>query len=243
MNRFFTFLILINLVACAPRIHYLDTSSEYIKSEEAANDTEIAEMITPYKERLDAEMNTVIGSTALDLTIQKPESLLGNWLADLIHKKSEDYYRSEIDFALVNYGGIRIPVLAEGEVTRGKIFELMPFDNMLVVLEINGATVRQIFGTMAANGGWPISKQVAYVIENELPVDIFINGEVLDDEKIYKVALSDYLANGGDNLFFLKDKKQHNLGVLFRDAMFEYIVEQNGTSMTAIVEGRVTVQE
>ncbi len=243
MNRFFTFLILINLAACAPRVHYLNTSSEYIEAEEAPNDTEIAEMIAPYKERLDAEMNAVIGNTAKELVKAKPESPMGNWLADLIHKKSEDYYRSEIDFALVNYGGIRIPVLSQGEVTRGKIFELMPFDNMLMVLEINGATVRQIFGIMAANGGWPISRQVSYVIENELPVDILINNEALDDDKIYKVALSDYLANGGDNLFFLKDKKRNNLGVLFRDAMFEYIIEQNGEVMDAEVEGRVIVRE
>ncbi len=239
MNRFFAFLILINIAACAPRIHYIDTSAQYIKADEVAADEEIAEMITPYKERLDAEMNTVIGNTARELAKAKPESPLGNWLADLIHKKSEDYYESNIDFALVNYGGIRIPVLAEGDVTRGKIFELMPFDNMLVVLEIDGATVRQIFGIMATNGGWPISKQVSYVIENELPVDILINGETLDDSKIYKVALSDYLANGGDNLFFLKDKKRNNLGVLFRDAMFEYIVEQDGKVMDAEVEGRV----
>jgi len=119
----------------------------------------------------------------------------------------------------------------------------MPFDNMLVVLEIDGATVRQIFSTMAANGGWPISRQVSYVIENELPVDILINNETLDDKKIYKVVLSDYLANGGDNLFFLKDKKRHNLGVLFRDAMLEYIVEQNGEAMSAEVEGRVIMRE
>jgi len=242
MNRFFAFLILINLVACVPRIHYIDTSSEYIKSEKVYDDKDIADMIAPYKERLDAEMNTVIGSTARELAIAKPESTLGNWLADLIHKKSEDYYESEIDFALVNYGGIRIPSLSVGDITRGKIFELMPFDNMLMVLEIDGATVRQIFGVMATNGGWPISQQVSYVIENELPVDILINNEALDNKKIYKVALSDYLANGGDNLFFLKDKKRRNLGVLFRDAMFEYIVEQNGEAMSATVEGRVIVK-
>ncbi len=242
MNRFFVFLLLINLVACAPRIHYLDTSSEYIKAEKVYDDKEIADMIAPYKERLDAEMNTVVGNTARDLAKAKPESPLGNWLADLIHKKSEDYHKSKIDFALVNYGGIRIPVLPEGEVTRGKIFELMPFDNMLMVLEIDGATVRQIFGTMAANGGWPISQQVSYMIDNELPVNILINDEALDDKKIYKVAISDYLANGGDNLFFLKDKKRHNLGVLFRDAMLEYIIEQNGETMSAEVEGRVTVK-
>jgi len=242
MNRFFTFLILVNIAACAPRIHYLDTSVQYIKAEETSADDEVADMIAPYKKRLDAEMNTVIGNTAADLTIGKPESTLGNWLADLIHQKSEDYYESKIDFALVNHGGVRIPVLAEGEVTRGKIFELMPFDNMLMVLQIDGATVRQIFGTMAANGGWPISQQVSYVIENELPVDILINNEALDDKKIYKVAISDYLANGGDNLFFLKDKKRHNLGVLFRDAMLEYIVEQNGEAMNAEVEGRVIMK-
>jgi len=239
MERLFTLLILVLLSGCAPRIHYLDTSSEYIKSEKVSDDEEVTAMIAPYKERLDAEMNTVIGNTAKEFSKAKPESLMGNFVADLIHKKCEDYYGKAIDFTVVNYGGLRIPVLPAGNITRGKVFELMPFDNMLVVLEIKGATVRQIFGTMAANGGWPISKQVSYVIENASPTDILINGEALDDEKIYKVALSDYLANGGDKLFFLKDKKRHNLGVLFREAILEYVVEQNGETMDAQIEGRV----
>ena len=118
----------------------------------------------------------------------------------------------------------------------------MPFDNMLVVLEIDGATVRQIFDIMATNGGWPISKGVTYVIDNERPIDIQIDSKPLSDTQMYKVAMSDYLANGGDKLFFLKDKKRQNLGVLFRDAMLEYIVAQNGEAMDAELEERVIVR-
>ena len=242
MNRFLVYLFLLNLVACTPRIHHYDTTSEYLKSEAAAADASVSEMILPYKKELDAEMNTVIGRTTKEMVKAKPESTLGNWLADLVHQKSEDYFGAEVDFALVNYGGIRIPALPEGEITKGKIFELMPFDNMLVVMDIDGATVRQIFDVMAGNGGWPISKEVSYVIENQSPTNVRINGEPLNDEKIYKVALSDYLANGGDKLFFLKDKKRDNLGVLFRDAMLEYIIERNGEVIDAEIEGRVILR-
>lgn len=241
MIRFYTILVLtFALAACTPRIHYLGTETKTYKTEEIAADEQVADMISPYKVRLDEAMNQVIGNVAKELPIAKPESPLGNFIADLIHKKSEDYYKKNIDFTIVNYGGLRIPALPEGEITKGRIFELMPFDNMLVVLEIDANTLRQLFETMASNGGWPISRHVQYIIKDEQATDILINGEAIDEDKIYKLAVSDYLANGGDSLFFLKDKKRDNLGVLFRDAIIEYITEQNGEAMNATVEGRVT---
>lgn len=241
MIRFYLALILlITCAACAPRIHYIGAETTYYKTQETTTDERIADMVQPYKVRLDAEMNEVIGTTAKELIKAKPESPLGNLVADLIHKKCEDYYKEAIDFTVVNYGGLRIPALPAGDITKGKIFELMPFDNMLVVVEIDAATVRKLFGIMARNGGWPISKQVSYAINEGEARDILIGGKTIDANKIYKVALSDYLANGGDKLFFLKDKKRQNLGVLFRDAILEYVIEQDGAIMDAEVEGRVS---
>jgi len=240
--RFYTMILVCTLAACTPRIHYLGTETKTYKTEEIAADERVKDMVTPYKTRLDKAMNQVIGNLAKELPKAKPESPLGNFVADLIHKKSEDYYEKPIDFTVVNYGGLRIPALPEGEIIKGKIFELMPFDNMLVVMEIDANTLRQLFETMASNGGWPISKHIQYTIEDARATNILINGESIDEDKIYKIALSDYLANGGDKLFFLKDKKRHNLGVLFRDAIIEYITEQKGKPMDVTVEGRVTIR-
>lgn len=239
MFRYIVFILLLSLVACTPRIHYIGAETTYIKTTEPAVDKDISDMVAPYKARLDAEMNKVIGKTEGELIKAKPESALGNFVADLIYEKGKDYYDKNIDFAIVNYGGLRIPNLPKGDITKGQIFELMPFDNMLVVVDMDAATVRQLFSVMAANGGWPISKGVNYRIKEEQAVDILIDNKPIEENKTYKVIMSDYLANGGDKLFFLVDKKRDNLGVLFRDAMLEYIIEQEGTAIDAKVEGRV----
>ncbi len=239
MFRYIVFILLLNLLACRPRIHYIGAETTYMKTAESAVDEDIADMVEPYKARLDAEMNKVIGKTERELMKAKPESPMGNFVADLIYEKGKDYYDKNIDFAIVNYGGLRIPNLPKGDITKGRIFELMPFDNMLVVVEMDATTLRQLFGVMATNGGWPISKGVNYGIKEGQTVDILIHDSPIEEDKVYKVIMSDYLANGGDKLFFLVDKKRDNLGVLFRDAMLEYIIEQEGATIDAKVEGRV----
>lgn len=202
MFRYIILILSLNAVTCTPRIHYIDAKTTYYKTAESTADEEIADMVQPYKTRLDAEMNKVIGKTARELLKAKPESPLGNFVADLIYKKGQDYYDKNIDFAIVNYGGLRTPNLPAGDITKGAIFELMPFDNLLVVVEMDTATLRQLFGVMAANGGWPISKGVTYTIEGEQAVDILIHNKPIEKDKTYTVVMSDYLANGGDNLFF-----------------------------------------
>lgn len=192
----------------------------------ATVDTEIEAMIAPYKKQLGAEMNQVIGELEIDLIKDQPESTLGNWTADLIHKKCEDYYGKPIDFAVVNYGGLRVPNMDKGDVTKGEVFELMPFDNMLVVVHVDAKTLMELFNLMASKGGWPISHQVQYGIRGKKPQDILINGKAIDNQRMYTIALSDYIANGGDNCSFFKDKKRDELGELFRDAILQFVQEE-----------------
>lgn len=237
----FVLLFCLMATACQPRVHLLGTESMYHRSDTLSTaDAKMAAMIQPYKQELAVEMNQIIGQAAKDLTKAKPESTLGNFVADLIHKKSEEYWGKPIDFTVVNYGGLRIPTLSAGDITRSKVFELMPFDNLLVVVEVEGSELRKLFDTMAEKGGWPVSWHIRHSIIDGKPADIFINDEALEDDKTYTLAISDYLANGGDSLFFLSDNKRHELGKLFRDAILEYITEQD-EPVDAQLEGRVKV--
>ena len=235
-KNLFVFLTLFLFGSCSKVVHISPAPSPSIQIEanaESAPSKEIEALINPYKEQLDDEMKAIIGIAAKELPKAKPESELGNWTADLIHKKCEEYYGQPIDFAIVNYGGLRIPSLPTGEISRAQIFELMPFENALVVLHADGETVEQLFIRMAEYGGWPISHQLKFKIKNGKPIDVKINGDPIDKNKIYKIALSDFLANGGDKCFFFKDKKRDLLGKLFRDAIIEHVQDLSAAGKKA----------
>jgi len=229
-------------------MHVSDPQLSSVKIEDTANiesSQEIESLIFPYKKEMEKEMNQVIGACEKELVKARPESTLGNWTADLIHKKCEEYYGKPIDFALVNYGGLRIPSLPAGPITKSTVFELMPFENALVVLNVDAETIEKLFMRMAEYGGWPISHQVQYKIKNGQATDIQINGKPIGKNKMYKIALSDFVANGGDKCYFFEDKKQELLGILFRDAIMEHVIELNaqGKKADANLEGRVEVVE
>ncbi|MFK8104356.1 MAG: 5'-nucleotidase C-terminal domain-containing protein [Saprospiraceae bacterium] len=247
-KQYLLFLPLLLLFACTKVLHLAETKPANYRIDADAKITEdpaIKEMIQPYKKQLDAEMNAVIGEVALTLSKAKPESTLGNWTADAIQKKCTDYYQQPIDFSIVNYGGLRIPNVRKGSISKGKVFELMPFDNMLVVLQLDGQTVLQFFDHMASNGGWPISRGVTYQISGEKATEVLVNGKSIDPQKMYKIGMSDYIANGGDRCAFFKDKKRDQLGKLFRDALLEYVEEQTAKQepLSAAIEGRVKLAE
>ena len=61
-----------------------------------------------------------------------PESLLGNFVTDLCLRQ----YSNIADICVMNNGGLRSN-LTKGEITRGDIYTLMPFENELVILEFS----------------------------------------------------------------------------------------------------------
>ena len=243
-STFFSLCCFLFFVSCQPQTHLVksDSKSQEIKVLEA-EDASVSELIAPYKKDMAKEMNTVIGEMAKMLTKAQPESTLGNWAADLSHQKCEGYLDRKIDFAVLNYGGLRITSIPKGPVTKGKIFELMPFDNLLVVIEMKGSELRALFNLIAVKGGWPMSKHIEMTAHRNKAVDLKINGQEVENDKIYSFATNDYIANGGDKCTFLKDKKQIPTGVLLRDAMLEYVEEQTkaGKKLDANLSKRIFV--
>jgi len=206
-------------------------------------DAGINEMIQPYKEVMEDEMGEVIGICAKTLEKEKPESTLGNWVSDLLVERTSDKYGQTVDFAMQNYGGLRVSSLAAGDVTVGKLYELMPFDNMIVVLHMRGDSLIRMFDHMAQSRGWPISSQVRYTIIDGKPTDIYIHGNPLEADYIYAFALPDYIANGGDRCTFLADaQKRIDLDYLVRDAIIDHvrILTGEGRKIESALDGRVT---
>ncbi|MEL7120932.1 MAG: 5'-nucleotidase C-terminal domain-containing protein [Bacteroidota bacterium] len=235
-----TIFYFVALTSCKTN-HLADITTEFYSVEaerSIAGDDEIEALISPYRSQLESEMNEVIGHVEKTLTKESPESTMGNWYADLCKVQTEKLADEAVDFAVLNQGGMRIPSIAAGPITKGKIFEFMPFDNAMVMMELSGKEVKALADHIARGGGWPVSKEFRFNIEDRKAKDVTIKGLVVDDNKKYKIATIDYLANGGSGAAMLKTIERKELGILLRDLIISYIKDQD-TPMTAQLDGRI----
>ncbi len=126
-----------------------------------------------------------------------PEGLLGNFVADLILKKARDYCIRTgsdldpkklrgVDFCVLNNGGLRAS-LPKGEITRGNIFEVMPFGNEVVIVTLSGEKTKELLDFIAQRGGMPISG-MKIGIRDHMPVNIMIDGKPFDIKNNYRIA-------------------------------------------------------
>ena len=221
----------------------VNTLNYSIEENQTGKDSVIIGMIAPYKFQMDKEMEEVIGVFNTELILEKPESTLGNWMIDLLFDESKKYFDGPIDFAILNYGGVRLNSLPKGEIKRSKIFELMPFDNFWVVVELDGVLVQQLLNIIAADGGWPISEQLRFKIKYGKAEDILINGKEIELEKNYRIAMPDFIANGGGYCDFLENKKKMNTDQLVRDIIIDCMIERNNQDLELIPikDGRLTI--
>jgi 2',3'-cyclic-nucleotide 2'-phosphodiesterase (5'-nucleotidase family) len=198
--------------------------------------------ITPYRTRVDQTMNEVIGQAPQAIDRGPIESPLGNFVADLSRSQTMAVYGKPIDMGAMTNGGLRNPI-DKGPITVGDVFELMPFENEMLVLTLSGATVKEMFD-FAARTKILFVANATYTMRNSQVESIFIGGKPFDVTKTYTLAISDYLANGGDNMGFLKNAlKVEQTGLLARDAIMKEIKQLNaqGKPIVAEKDGRVKV--
>jgi 2',3'-cyclic-nucleotide 2'-phosphodiesterase (5'-nucleotidase family) len=156
-------------------------------------------------------MNSVIGNLTVSLSKSLPECSLGNFMTDAYMESARDKFGKEIDVAFMNTGGIRLNTMEPGPITNGKIYELMPFDNLMVLLEVSGVQLQEFMNNISTRGGWPLTG-ATYTIENKKAINIRIKGEPIQPDKKYTIAVSDYVANGGDESNVLRGLPQQNIG-------------------------------
>jgi len=209
--------------------HVADAEVNYIETNEdtEANVQSVADMIAPYKEALDDQMGEVLGVLPEDLKKDRPYSNMGNWFCDALQYIAEQHAENKPSFSLQNYGGLRLPFLAKGPLTRSDVYELMPFDNKLVVLGLEGEKMQLLLDQIASDGGWPVSKGLSFDIKDDKATNILIEEKPFDANGFYYVALPDYVANGGGGTHFLKNITQEETGFFIRDAILAYLDEMN----------------
>jgi 5'-nucleotidase len=200
-------------------------------TEEIQSKKEIEEFIKPYREKVESEMNIVLSYTEKDLVRNdgKLESSLGNLMADLCYERANPVFNSRtsknIDFALFNYGGIRAGI-TKGDIKTENAFQLMPFENSLVVVELTSEKIKELVSYLLNNKrAHPLSKQINLSI-TDTGYNLTINNEPLNDSKTYFVLTSDYLQNGGDRMDFFKNPVSiGNLDYKLRNAIIDYFKE------------------
>lgn len=232
------------LVGCTKTAYPVSVETETISLEkEIASDSTLEALIAPYRQQLAESMDQTIIRSARQLTLGSPESTLGNMLADLFYDFSLEIWPGEVDFLILNRGGLRIPDLPEGDIIRRQFYELLPFENEIYLLAIPGQELDQLFNLMAAKGGWPISHTARFVIAGSKSESILVHGKPIIPERIYYVAMPDYVANGGDDAYFLKTNPKRVSGVLMRDMAIEGCIQrhQNGIVLDGKLDGRVTL--
>jgi 2',3'-cyclic-nucleotide 2'-phosphodiesterase (5'-nucleotidase family) len=242
----FTRLLLITLtigllVAC--RSVYVPTQAVYSNQRitpALATDSALYYLLKPYGDSVDKSMGAVIGTVRETLEKSQPEGTLGNFMADAYLAMGALQFDSPIDAAFVNYGGIRLNQLPAGPLTLGKIFELMPFDNVLVLQQLSGTQLQSFLDLIAARGGWPVAG-IRFTIKNKKAIDIYIKDKPLRPDASYWILNSDFVASGGDNADMLKVVPQRSTGYLARKALIDYVVLQSRQQgfIGAILEKRV----
>jgi 2',3'-cyclic-nucleotide 2'-phosphodiesterase (5'-nucleotidase family) len=201
------------LVACSPT-YTLQSYNDEVIGIQAGVDSTILAIITPYQVKIEDQMNEVLTYTKNDLEKGKPQSTIGNFVTDLCLNYADAH------ICVMNNGGLRTTI-SKGEITRGKLYELMPFENELVVLELNKDDYIGLLNYIGSRGGEPFSgitiaiNKDGKILSNSWPVN-FEKGEKV------RVLTSDYLANGGDEMSFFHEKEQQKVGLKLRDAIIDY---------------------
>lgn len=227
--------------------HYAVSSIEASRIEmdstwDAKADPQMVELVNSYSEELHKEMNVEIGTAAQTLVKGFPQSLLTNFTTDAMKEYGTELW-GQVDFAVVNNGGLR-STLNKGTITVGDLFEIYSFDNRLVLLELKGKTVNDFFGYIAVNGGEGLSSGIELVVRDRKIESLKIGGQPVDEERIYRVATLDFLAEGNSGMgAFTHAVNYIDSNVTLRDAMIEQVKKTTAANkeVDASLDNRIKV--
>lgn len=214
------------LVACSPTMHLADIQLQknITIGQDIADKKELLAVISPYKTQLEASMNKKIAYTPIELNKDGDNSNLGEVLTDFTLDTAKDWGRKNgidrVDAGILNIGGIRT-IIAQGDILVRHIFEVMPFENELVIVKMKGEDMQGIFDyyekTQRNN---PVSG-LNIEVKNGKLTKALIGGETPQAGKDYYIATSDYLANGGDAMYFFGKGEVIKTGLTLRELFIE----------------------
>jgi 2',3'-cyclic-nucleotide 2'-phosphodiesterase (5'-nucleotidase family) len=232
MKKIITTFIIVAIVVAITMYHNKQQSSaptisdiSLISVDGSLHHDAMATLIAPYKAQKDSAMNIIVGQATETMEVAKPESSLTRLIADVLLAEARKV-DPEVHMAVTNIGGIRRP-LFQGNITIGDVYEILPFDNSLLILEYKGETIIELANAIATKGGESISG-IKLDIHDGKASNILINNQPINPERIYKVVTTDYLSWGNDQLAPLANHIQSTpLNLMMRDAMLNYLNDHN----------------
>jgi 2',3'-cyclic-nucleotide 2'-phosphodiesterase (5'-nucleotidase family) len=198
----------------------------------------LASIVKPYSDSVNKLMNVVIGYNDARLEKKREGNTLGFFITDAYLEMAKQKLDPKVDAAFMNSGGIRLPEMPAGAITQGKIFELMPFDNLMVLLKMKGSLLKQYLDTLAANEG-VIESGITMQIVNKTAQQVLVGGKPLDLNEDYTIVHSDYVAMNSN---VLKNINRITNGYLLRDAILDYVkfINSQNKKVTVINIDRVS---
>lgn len=204
------------------------------------NDAEMEAFLKPYREELKQKTEAVIGKLNIDLVWSK-NSTLGRFAAMVMLEKSREYSKINVDFSVLNNGGLRREIY-KGDLRIKDIYELMPFDNYIVVLSLNGEKTQKVCEEIFKH---KLSIANLKIIYNKKTKDIkcFINDELINIDKTYYISTINYLYSVGEGVPTLKQAKMEKemMNKLFRDAIIEYVTSKK--VIETLIEPQIITKE
>lgn len=219
---------LLSLTACKTtslQVANVQTHKNISINQDLQADEDFAQFIAPYTQKLNKEMNQKISYTQVDLTKEGDNSNLGNLLADYTFDGANIWAKANlnknIDAALINIGGIRTTI-GKGDILLKNVFEVMPFENEVIIVKFKGSDLHGLFDYYAKNQkNNPVSHLYIETNDGNLSKSL-INGNLINPNQDYYIATSDYLALGGDNMKFFAKGQMIPTGIKLRDLFIEY---------------------
>lgn len=189
-----------------------------------------------------ARVKEVVAHSTREMSKGYPESELSNWFVDIMIRKAEALSGSKVHMGIVNFGGIRAD-MPKGDVILDDLFSMFPFKNQITYVEHKGSTIRSILENMAA-GRFQVLGGVRVVAQDGRLVSVEIDGQPLEDDKVYGLATVNFLLYGGDGLKLAEDAVnlvKYDVDVI--DAVLEHVYAETaaGRPIEYQTDGRVTI--
>lgn len=251
LNRLLLATCLLLAIACSSQpnqqtgVYDSNFSVDSSLDQQALQDTAFTNIINQYKIGLDAQMNEIVSVTSEAMMSGRPESLLSNYIADAMLDIGNKYcldnkLEHAVDISIINNGGLRTS-LPKGEITTGKLFELLPFENKLAIIGMKGSDLQNVLKYIAVRDGEGVAG-LKMGIKGDKVVDVIIGGEKLDLSKVYHIISIDYLINGGDGMSsFDKRENFRHMHMKLREAIIDHakFLYTSGVGIKAELDGRI----
>ena len=234
LKHYFLFATALAIYSCKQPQQFLTKveGTEINISDSIYADPRIEAYIKPYRKHIATYLDSVLAYSKETYTKFDGEynTALGNFMADALYEQANPVFLKRtgknIDMAILNYGGMRA-IISKGNITIKNAFELMPFENSIVVVAIKGNQIDDIISyLLKSKKANPISKLKLKIDKNFNVIEKTINGETIDANRIYYIATNDYLYNGGDYMTFFKPNEGlYKLDYKIRNALIDYFTK------------------